>query len=36
VLAIDQFAYIVNMTVAKKLQLYPPVDFLQFVEKVEN
>ncbi|MGH6937385.1 ABC transporter substrate-binding protein [Hypericibacter sp.] len=35
VLAIDQFAYLVNMKVAKKLNLYPPVEFLQFVVKVE-
>lgn len=35
VLAIDKFAYLVNMKVAKKLNLYPPVEFLQFVEKVE-
>jgi putative ABC transport system substrate-binding protein len=35
VLAIDQFAYLVNMKVAKTLNLYPPVEFLQFVEKVE-
>jgi putative ABC transport system substrate-binding protein len=35
VLAIEEFAYRVNMKVAKKLNLYPPVEFLQFVEKVE-
>lgn len=35
VLAMDEFAYLVNMKVAKALDLYPPVEFLQFVEKVE-
>jgi putative ABC transport system substrate-binding protein len=35
VLAMEEFAYLVNMKVAKKLNLYPPVEFLQFVEKVE-
>lgn len=35
ILAMDQFAYLVNMKVAKALNLYPPVEFLQFVEKVE-
>jgi len=35
VLAIDEFAYLVNMKVAKALNLYPPIEFLQFVEKVE-
>jgi putative ABC transport system substrate-binding protein len=35
VLAMQKFAYLVNMKVAKKLNLYPPVEFLQFVEKVE-
>lgn len=35
VLAMEEFAYVVNMRVAKALGLYPPVDFLQFVEKVE-
>jgi putative tryptophan/tyrosine transport system substrate-binding protein len=35
VLAIDHFAYLVNMKVAKKLNLYPPAAFLQVVEKVE-
>ncbi len=35
VLAMKEFAYLVNMKVAKKLNLYPPVEFLQFVEKVE-
>jgi len=35
VVAIEKFAYLVNMKVAKKLNLFPPVEFLQFVEKVE-
>ncbi|KUM25787.1 hypothetical protein AU467_24775 [Mesorhizobium loti] len=35
VVAIDKFAYLVNMKVARKLNLLPPVEFLQFVEKVE-
>lgn len=35
-LAIDPFAYLVNMKMVKKLSLYPPVEFLQFVEKVEQ
>jgi len=35
VVAVEKFAYLVNMRVAKKLNLYPPVEFLQFVEKVE-
>jgi ABC-type uncharacterized transport system substrate-binding protein len=34
VLAIDEFAYLVNMDVARKLDLYPPIEFLQFVEQV--
>ena len=35
VLAMEEFAYLVNMRVAKQLNLFPPVEFLQFVEKVE-
>jgi len=35
VLAMEEFAYLINMKVAKALNLYPPVEFLQFVEKVE-
>lgn len=35
VLAMEEFAYLVNMRVAKALNLYPPVEFLQFVEKVQ-
>lgn len=35
VLGIEQFAYQVNMRVAKALNLYPPIEFLQFVEKIE-
>lgn len=34
ILPIEEFAYLVNMNVAKKLNLYPPVEFLQFVEQV--
>lgn len=34
VLAMESFAFLVNMKVAKKLDLYPPVEFLQFVEQV--
>lgn len=34
VLAMEEFAYLVNMRVAKELGHYPPVDFLQFVEQV--
>jgi putative ABC transport system substrate-binding protein len=32
---IDQCAYLVNKEVVRNLNLYPPVEFLQFVEKVE-
>lgn len=35
VLAMENFAYLVNMRVAKALNLYPPVELLQFVEKTE-
>ncbi|MER9313780.1 ABC transporter substrate-binding protein [Mesorhizobium australicum] len=35
VVAMEKFAYLVNMKVAKQLNLFPPVEFLQFVEKVE-
>lgn len=35
VLAMEEFAYLVNMNVARELDLYPPVELLQFVEKVE-
>lgn len=35
VLPMEEFAYLVNMRVAKRLNLFPPVEFLQFVEKVE-
>lgn len=34
VLAMEEFAYLVNMRVAKQLNLFPPIEFLQFVEKV--
>ena len=29
-----QFAYVINMEVARKLNLYPPVRILQFAETV--
>lgn len=35
ILAMEEFAYLINMKVAKKLNLFPPVEFLQFVEKIE-
>lgn len=35
VLAMEEFAYLVNMKVAERLGLYPPIEFLQFVETVE-
>ena len=35
VISIDQYAYTVNMRVAKQLDLLPSIDFLQFVEIVE-
>jgi len=35
VLAMEEFAYLVNMKVAGKLNLYPPIEFLQFVEQVK-
>lgn len=35
ILAMEEFAYLVNMKVAKALNLYPSVEFMQFVEKVE-
>jgi putative ABC transport system substrate-binding protein len=35
VLAMEEFAYLINMEVAKRLDLYPPIEFLQFVEQVK-
>ncbi len=34
VASLDQFAYVINMAVAKKLKLFPPIEFLQFAETV--
>ncbi len=33
--ALDRFAYVVNMTTARRLKLFPPIDFLQFAETVQ-
>ncbi len=35
VAAVTEFAYVVNMDVARKLNLYPPVGILQFAETVD-
>jgi putative ABC transport system substrate-binding protein len=35
VLALDRYAYVVNMATAKRLGLFPPIDFLQFAETVD-
>ncbi|NCF26940.1 MAG: ABC transporter substrate-binding protein [Gammaproteobacteria bacterium] len=35
VLSVDQYAYVVNMTTAKKLNMFPSVEILQFAETVE-
>lgn len=35
VLSVDQYAYVVNMTTAKKLKMFPSVEILQFAETVE-
>lgn len=35
VLSVDKYAYVVNMTTAKKLNLFPSVEILQFAETVE-
>lgn len=35
VLSVDQYAYVVNMTTAKKLNLFPSVEILQIAETVE-
>ena len=34
VVSLDRFAYVINMQTAKRLQLFPPIDFLQFAETV--
>lgn len=34
VASLDQFSYVVNMAVARKLRLYPPIEVLQFAETV--
>lgn len=34
VLPMEEFAYLVNMQAARKLNLYPPIEFFQFVELV--
>lgn len=35
VAALDQFSYVINMKVAGRLNLFPPIDFLQFAETVK-
>jgi putative ABC transport system substrate-binding protein len=35
VLTVDQYAYVVNMTTAKKLKMFPSVEILQIAETVE-
>lgn len=35
VLSVDQYAYVVNMTTAKRLNMFPSVEILQFAETVE-
>jgi putative ABC transport system substrate-binding protein len=35
VVSVDQYAYVINMTAARKLNLYPPVGILQVAEIVE-
>ena len=35
VLSVDQYAYVVNMTTAKKLNMFPSVEILQIAETVE-
>jgi putative ABC transport system substrate-binding protein len=34
-LSVDQYAYVVNMTTAKKLNMFPSVEILQIAETVE-
>jgi putative ABC transport system substrate-binding protein len=34
VASLDQFTYVINMAVARKLGLFPPIDILQFAETV--
>ena len=35
VVSVDQYAYVINMAAARKLNLFPPVDILQISEIVE-
>jgi len=35
ILSVDQYAYVVNMTTAKKLNMFPSVEILQIAETVE-
>jgi putative ABC transport system substrate-binding protein len=35
VVSVDQYAYVINMHAAKKLDLYPPLEILQVAEIVE-
>ena len=35
VLSVDQYAYVVNMTTAKRLNMFPSAEILQFAETVE-
>ncbi len=35
VLSVDQYAYVINMTTAKKLNMFPSVEILQIAETVE-
>ena len=35
VLSVDQYAYVVNMTTARKLNIFPSVEILQIAETVE-
>ena len=35
VLSVDRYAYVVNMTTARKLNMFPSVEILQFAETVE-
>lgn len=34
VASLDQFSYVINMAVARKLKLFPPIEVLQFAETV--
>ena len=35
ILSVDRYAYVVNMTTARKLNMFPSVEILQFAETVE-